>query len=77
MEPKDLYEILVREHAEILSVYLRGAVRDPALADDLFQETLIVACPVICQMRFRLRSTKPSLSASTCSPACTPSALPS
>lgn len=43
MESKDLFEILVREHAGLLTVYLRSAVRDAALADDIFQETLLVA----------------------------------
>lgn len=40
---RDLFEILVREHARMLDVFLRASVRDPALADDIFQETLIVA----------------------------------
>jgi RNA polymerase sigma-70 factor (ECF subfamily) len=43
MTPKDLFEILVREHADMLAVYLRCSVRDTTLADDLFQETLLVA----------------------------------
>lgn len=43
MTPKDLFEILVREHADMLMVYLRSAVRDSCAADDLFQETLLVA----------------------------------
>lgn len=43
MDSKDLFEILVREHAEMLTVYLRSVVRDPALADDLFQETMLTA----------------------------------
>lgn len=41
--PRDLFEILVREHAGTLRVFLRTAVRDSATADDLFQETLLVA----------------------------------
>lgn len=44
---KDLFEILVREHADMLSVYLRCAVRDPALVDDLFQETLLTAWKIL------------------------------
>ena len=43
MTTHGLFEILVREHADMLTVYLRAAVRDPAAVDDLFQETLIVA----------------------------------
>lgn len=43
MTPKDVFEILVREHADMLLVYLRSTVRDPGLVDDLFQEALIVA----------------------------------
>ena len=41
--PKELFEILVREHARELDVFLRSAVADPAQADDLFQDTLLVA----------------------------------
>lgn len=43
MTPKDMFEILVREHAETLTLFLRSMVRDPALVDDLFQETMLVA----------------------------------
>jgi RNA polymerase sigma-70 factor len=43
MTSRELFEILVREHADMLLVYLRTAVRDPTAVDDLFQETLIVA----------------------------------
>ena len=43
MNTGDLFEILIREHADMLAVYLRAVVRDPAAVDDLFQETLIVA----------------------------------
>lgn len=44
---KDLFEILVNEHADMLSVYLRCAVRDAALVDDLFQETLLTAWKIL------------------------------
>lgn len=44
---KDLFEILVREHADMLAVYLRCAVRDPAAVDDLFQETLLTAWKIL------------------------------
>src|SRR6185295_662794 len=43
MDAKQLFEILVREHSAMLLVYLRAAVREPALVDDLYQETLLVA----------------------------------
>ncbi len=38
-----IFEVLIREHAPMLRVYLRSLVADPWLADDLFQETAIVA----------------------------------
>jgi len=40
---RDIFEILVREHADMLAAYLRGAVRDAADVDDLFQETMVIA----------------------------------
>jgi RNA polymerase sigma-70 factor (ECF subfamily) len=43
MDAADLFEILVREHADMLTVYLRSLVRDPSLVDDLFQETMLTA----------------------------------
>lgn len=43
MDPKSLFEILIREHADRLMVYLRAVVRDPAAVDDLFQETMLTA----------------------------------
>ncbi len=43
LSAKGLFEILVREHAEMLTVYLRCVVRDPAVVDDLFQETMLTA----------------------------------
>ena len=43
MNSHELFEILVREHADMLTVYLRCAVRDPAAVDDLFQETMLTA----------------------------------
>ena len=38
-----IFEILVREHADMLTTYLRGAVWRPSAVDDLFQETMLVA----------------------------------
>ncbi|MBY0589188.1 sigma-70 family RNA polymerase sigma factor [bacterium] len=40
---KDLFEILAREHASTLLVYLKSVVRDRSMVDDLFQETLLTA----------------------------------
>lgn len=38
-----LFEVFVRENEGALMTYIRSLVRDPGLADDLFQETLITA----------------------------------
>lgn len=43
VDSRTLFGILVRENAEMLMVYLRSAVRDPATVDDLFQETMLIA----------------------------------
>jgi RNA polymerase sigma-70 factor (ECF subfamily) len=43
IEPLALFEILVRENADSLAAFLRAAVQDQASADDLFQETMLVA----------------------------------
>ena len=40
---KKLFETLVREHAGMLTVYLRSALGDVSDVDDLFQETMVVA----------------------------------
>ncbi|MEO9589985.1 RNA polymerase sigma factor [Rhodopirellula bahusiensis] len=37
------FEILARENSRMLMVYLRSLVRDEAVIDDLFQESMIVA----------------------------------
>jgi RNA polymerase sigma-70 factor (ECF subfamily) len=42
-DAKKLFETLVREHADMLSVYLKAALGDVADVDDLFQETMVVA----------------------------------
>ena len=42
-EPLALFEILVRENADSLTAFLRASVHDEAAADDLFQETLLIA----------------------------------
>ncbi len=43
MDAAALFEILIREHAGMLTAYLRAAVRDASAADDLFQETCLTA----------------------------------
>ncbi|MCA9188720.1 MAG: sigma-70 family RNA polymerase sigma factor [Pirellulaceae bacterium] len=43
MDAKFLFEILVRENAKMLIAYIRAAVSDHALADDIWQETMLVA----------------------------------
>lgn len=40
---KVLYEALVRQTADSLHVYLMACTRDAALADEVFQDTLVVA----------------------------------
>ena len=42
-DAKRLFEALVREHADMLTVYLRSALGDVSDVDDLFQETMVVA----------------------------------
>jgi RNA polymerase sigma-70 factor len=43
MQPHELFEILVRENADMLLAYIRSAVRDASTADDVFQETMLTA----------------------------------
>ncbi len=43
MDGRVLFEILVREHADMLTAYLRSLIRDPGTIDDLFQETMLTA----------------------------------
>ena len=42
-EARKLSEALVREHADMLTLYLRAALGDVPDVDDLFHETMIVA----------------------------------
>ncbi|QKK08025.1 MAG: hypothetical protein HND58_07435 [Planctomycetota bacterium] len=39
----DIFEILVRENAAMLTAFLRSSLHDPSDVDDLFQETMVVA----------------------------------
>ncbi len=43
MRSEDLFEILVRQHSDMLTAYLRGLAFDESLVEDAFQETLITA----------------------------------
>jgi RNA polymerase sigma-70 factor (ECF subfamily) len=38
-----LFEILVREHAAMLTAYLQSVIHDATTVDDLFQETMLTA----------------------------------
>lgn len=40
---RDIFEILVRENADMLTAFLRSSIDDTTAVDDLFQETMIVA----------------------------------
>jgi RNA polymerase sigma factor (sigma-70 family) len=42
-EAKAIFEILVRENQAMLMTYLRAAVRNSSVVDDLFQEAMLVA----------------------------------
>ncbi|WP_404309396.1 sigma-70 family RNA polymerase sigma factor [Neorhodopirellula lusitana] len=42
-DANDVFEILVRENSRMLNAYIRSALRDSASADDVWQETMIVA----------------------------------
>lgn len=43
MDSRDLFEILVREHVDSVRAFLLSSLRDPAAAEDLVQETFLVA----------------------------------
>jgi RNA polymerase sigma-70 factor (ECF subfamily) len=43
MDARNVFEILIRENADMLVAYLRSVVRDAAVVDDLFQEALLIA----------------------------------
>ncbi len=42
-DPRKLFEALVREHADMLTIFLKSALGDTPDVDDLFQETMVVA----------------------------------
>lgn len=43
MQPRDLFEILVRENSEMVRAFLLSSVRDAAAAEDLLQDTFLTA----------------------------------
>lgn len=43
MEARELFEILMREHARMLLAFIRSSVSDASTADDIWQETMLVA----------------------------------
>ena len=42
-DAKQVFEILMREHADSLLAFLRASVHDAHSVDDIFQETMVVA----------------------------------
>ena len=42
-DARKLFEALVREHADMLTVFLKSILHNPSDVDDLFQETMVVA----------------------------------
>jgi RNA polymerase sigma-70 factor (ECF subfamily) len=51
MAELDLYQILVAEHQDMLHAYVLGLIRDPALADDICQETFIQGFRHLAQLK--------------------------
>ncbi|MEO6595980.1 MAG: sigma-70 family RNA polymerase sigma factor [Planctomycetota bacterium] len=47
MEPRDLFEILMREHIDSVRAFLLGSLRDNVAAEDLLQETFLVAWRIL------------------------------
>src|SRR5262245_6322237 len=43
MDSRSLFEILVRENADLVRAYLLASVRDPGTAEELLRETFLVA----------------------------------
>lgn len=43
MQAQEVFEILVRDHASSLMVFIRSLVSDNAAAEDIFQETMLTA----------------------------------
>jgi len=47
LETKELFEVLAREHSRMLIAYLRAVGCDQALADDVWQETMMIGFNLI------------------------------
>ncbi|KMT64423.1 sigma-70 family RNA polymerase sigma factor [Catenovulum maritimum] len=43
MQPNKVFEILMREHSQMLLTYLRALVQTPDLVDEIFQQTMVTA----------------------------------
>ena len=44
---KKSFEILVRENSRMLTVFLATRIREQAVVDDLFHETMLVDTPIV------------------------------
>jgi RNA polymerase sigma-70 factor (ECF subfamily) len=42
-DARHVFEVLVRDHADHLMIFLRAVVRDKSSVDDIFQDTMMVA----------------------------------
>ncbi len=47
MEPRDLFEILTREHIDSVRAFLLASLRDSVAAEDVLQETFLVAWKIL------------------------------
>lgn len=47
MESRDLFEILTREHIDSVRAFLLGSLRDTIAAEDVLQETFLVAWRIL------------------------------
>lgn len=47
MEPRDLFEILTREHIDSVRAFLLASLRDSIAAEDVLQETFLVAWRIL------------------------------
>ena len=47
MQPRDLFEILTREHIDSVRAFLLASLRDGAAVEDLLQETFLVAWRIL------------------------------
>lgn len=47
MEPRDLFEILTREHIDSVRAFLLSSLRDAVAAEDVLQETFLVAWRIL------------------------------